>query len=460
MQAARTEKMLRQSLPVSSTGSGRRRSAGDESARPAKRELKKFKTFSPSTGGCDRLSTVKVTPEALKKLHNLHEQHMKTKDPTYFKGADARDLSQVALRAAFAAGTSWQLHALLPEKKTEKPFNKRKLEFWGSQTGALSCSADALRHWGAAMINIKGEKGERDYTIGQDNCSIATLSDGWEVFTVVDGHGPDGQWPSTRASQTLPFFLQSSGCSKMLRGGGFEAALTDAFEKVEQDLEIKAQEEDIQIHFSGCTATVAIRDKVRDDLWVAHVGDSRAILLVPEEGVVYSTQDHKPTLESEVKRLEEMGSFVEHTEYDDGDTEDRIYIRGEEYPGLNMTRSLGDVCVKAYGVIAVPEVHRWDMSDYKIAYYLACSDGVWEFLSNDEVADIVLDGLAAGKSTEKVAEELIEEARTQWALRDATYTDDITVLLIPLDDSTRPTHRQGGCGDCVAGLKKGSCSIM
>merc|ERR1719401_2060252 len=105
-----------------------------------------------------------------------------------------------------------------------------------------------------------------------------------------------------------------------------------------------------------------------------------------------------------------------------------------------MTRSLGDVIVKDHGVTAEPEVVRWELGPWKTSYYLACSDGVWEFLPNHEVADFVLSGLAKGKSCREVVEALLKLAQSKWKEYDDIYMDDITLLLVPLDDSTRPSR--------------------
>lgn len=279
----------------------------------------------------------------------------------------------------------------------------------------------------------------------------------------MDGHGKDGHWVSTRAIKTMPFFLQDRSSTQMLSAGSFEAALTSAFQKVENDLEIHAITEKIGIENCGSTATVAIRDKAKDDLWVATVGDSRAILLVPGEGMVYSTNDHKPSDEREVQRLNECGACVERNEYEDGEVDERVFVKGQDYPGLNMTRSLGDVCVKAHGVIATPEVVRWPMKKWKTAYYLACSDGVWEFMTSHEIADIVLKQIEAGVKCSEIAKGLFETAKRRWLEFDDEYVDDITVLLVPLDDSTRSsrglmTHLRLA-GECLAGCRR-DCNLM
>jgi len=442
------------------------RTTGEESGVQGLGKFKKFNTMCAiSKKGRQDWS---LSPEALQKLHERHEEK-KTKSRK-----TKTDTSFVALKRAFGKRGSWLLHAKLPDEKRERHFVKRHPSFWGNITlksGVLPGNEAEylLSHWGAAMLNTKGLKsdpsGRPDSSIrGQDNCSVATLEDGWEIFCVMDGHGKDGDWVSTRAVTTMPFYLQRSYCALMLStrsANGFQAALTSAFHMVEKDLEDRAQEENINIEWSGSTATVAIRDKENNDLWVATVGDSSAVLLVPGEGIAYSTKDHKPSDELEVQRLEENGACVERTEYEDGDVEERVFVKGEVYPGLGMTRSLGDVCVKAHGVIATPEVVRWPII-WKTSYYLACSDGVWEFLPKEEVADIVLKQLEAGKTCGEIVEGLLDKAKRKWLEYDSTYVDDITLLLVPLDDSTRPgtlmTHFRVA-GECMAGCQR-DCNLM
>lgn len=409
-----------------------------------------------------------IGPEALRKLHLKNEERRRLADPSKFP-----ETSMATLEAAFSNGRSWLMYGKLPDRDYEREYAKRPIGFWGTGRcleGVLPGREPQymLKHWGAAMLNTKGLKSDQNGTpvssiIGQDNCSVATLADGWEVFCVMDGHGKGGHWVSTRAVKTMPFFLQDRSSAQMLNAGGFEAALTSAFIKVEEDLEMWAFAEQIEIENCGSTATVAIRDKGNDDLWVATVGDSRAVLIVPGEGVVYSTKDHKPSVESEAQRLEEKGSYIERTVYEGGEVDERVFVKGEEYPGLNMTRSLGDVCVKEHGVIATPEVVRWPTKKWKTAYYLACSDGVWEFLPTDEVADIVLKQLDAGKTCSEIVENLLALAKERWLEFDDEYVDDITLLLVPLNDGIRPsrglmTHAQLA-GECFAGCKK-DCSLM
>jgi serine/threonine protein phosphatase PrpC len=57
-------------------------------------------------------------------------------------------------------------------------------------------------------------------------------------------------------------------------------------------------------------------------------------------------------------------------------------------PGLAMSRSLGDQVAHSVGVSSVPEVTEFIL-DSDDRFLVIATDGVWEFLSNQEVVDIV-----------------------------------------------------------------------
>lgn len=67
----------------------------------------------------------------------------------------------------------------------------------------------------------------------------------------------------------------------------------------------------------------------------------------------------------------------------------RVWLKHQELPGLAMSRSLGDKIAQSVGVSPVPEVKEFLISPQDRFIVLA-SDGVWEFLPNEEVARIVL----------------------------------------------------------------------
>ena len=76
---------------------------------------------------------------------------------------------------------------------------------------------------------------------------------------------------------------------------------------------------------------------VQDEaLTVAHVGDSRGVLCRANGETHAITQDHKPELEAEKKRIEALGGFVS-------------YIGCWRAMGiLAMSRAIGDLFLKPY----------------------------------------------------------------------------------------------------------------
>jgi len=160
--------------------------------------------------------------------------------------------------------------------------------------------------------------------------------------------------------QTIPYFLSQSDCMKMLEAGKVEAALQHAFSEVERDLEAHARREKIKLFLSGSTASCALWHPNKHGLWIGYVGDSRVALADLEKGsVLQMTQDHKPDVPVERARLMLYGCTLESQEHADGTKEVRVFLKHKPYPGITMTRSLGDTCVKDHGITAFPEAVNW-----------------------------------------------------------------------------------------------------
>mmetsp|Transcript_14550 Transcript_14550/g.45744 ORF Transcript_14550/g.45744 Transcript_14550/m.45744 type:complete len:398 (+) Transcript_14550:199-1392(+) len=332
------------------------------------------------------------------------------------------------------------------EAASEAAFSRRGL-FLRPSTDKRA--EELLDQCGACALNQKGLKDATDFTLGQDNFCIALLEGGWEVYGVFDGHGPGGHWPSFRAARSLPLFLQRGACAAMIRQGRLDAALIWAFEQVQQDL-IQAAwppgqpKPTCSLPFAGCTGVCMLRHPSKRSLWVAHVGDSRAVLVAPGLGAARETEDHKPSVPSERLRIEQNGCEVRQQTFEDGLSEDRIYIKGRPYPGIMMTRSLGDLLVKDKGVIATPEVTEWPLDSCEGGVVALASDGLWEFVSSGEVAELILGCRAQGQGLDAVAERLAANAQALWEEKEPGYCDDITVLLLALDGpGLRPVRRTG-----------------
>ena len=96
-----------------------------------------------------------------------------------------------------------------------------------------------------------------------------------------------------------------------------------------------------------------------------------------------------------------------------------------------MTRSFGDEVASRVGVTAEPEILELDLcKDDK--FIVIASDGVWEFLSNDDIAKIVKPFFEA-KNAEKAAEAVVKESYLRWKREEEGIVDDITCVIVFLD---------------------------
>ena len=67
---------------------------------------------------------------------------------------------------------------------------------------------------------------------------------------------------------------------------------------------------------------------------------------------------------------------------------ERVWLLEQELPGLAMSRSFGDAIAFKVGVNAIPECREVILTPLDKIIVLA-SDGVWEFMPNEEVASII-----------------------------------------------------------------------
>lgn len=96
-----------------------------------------------------------------------------------------------------------------------------------------------------------------------------------------------------------------------------------------------------------------------------------------------------------------------------------------------MSRSFGDTVASSVGVSAIPEQFEFLMGPEAKVIVLA-SDGVWEFLSNEEVGHIIIP-FYLQKNAEKAAETLVREAFKKWKSNEIYSIDDITCIVIFID---------------------------
>ena len=146
------------------------------------------------------------------------------------------------------------------------------------------------------------------------------------------------------------------------------------------------------------------------------MGDSRAICGEDRNGklVAYPlSSDQTPFRKDERERVKAAGAVVANMDQmdglepmhenwtenqgqggdDDSDTDEtgdppRVWLKNKMVPGCAFTRSIGDSIGESVGVFAVPELLSKDLGDND-KYVIIASDGVWEFLTNQTVLNMV-----------------------------------------------------------------------
>lgn len=282
----------------------------------------------------------------------------------------------------------------------------------------------------ASVFTQQGRKG-----INQDAMLI------WDGFGgeddgvlcgVFDGHGPHGHLVARRVRDSLPLRLMSAARASAKNGQDMtDAAWRKAFARA-----FKAMDKDLRSHpsldsfCSGSTAVTVL--KLGSDLYMANIGDSRAVLgsrdaIAGGMVAVQLTVDLKPDVPSEAERIKKCKGRVFALQ--DEPEVPRVWLPFDDAPGLAMARAFGDFCLKDYGVISVPEFFHWSLTE-KDQFVILASDGVWDVLSNQQAVDIV----SSSPSRSKAAKTLVEAATREWKTKYPTSrTDDCAVVCLYLD---------------------------
>ncbi|OMJ90244.1 hypothetical protein SteCoe_7447 [Stentor coeruleus] len=254
------------------------------------------------------------------------------------------------------------------------------------------------------------------------------------LFAVADGHGINGEYVSGYIKDRYPIILSSNPY--------FLSSPSRAIVASAAKLNKEIRSKDFDTNFSGSTfVSVMIRGK---KLWCANVGDSRALLgrqLHEKTGTkgnsnhwmsIALSRDHKPNESDESTRILAKGGRVEAYQDEDGNPfgPSRVWLKNQNIPGLAMSRSFGDKVASSVGVISEPEILEFELNcDDK--FIVVGSDGVFEFLSNEDVVKLVVPYWRRGDA-EGAAEVLAKEAKATW-MREEEVIDDITCVVLFLE---------------------------
>lgn len=269
---------------------------------------------------------------------------------------------------------------------------------------------------------------------------------------VFDGHGQNGHLISKTVKNRLPSLLLKQKIAltningeinynnfekynetvdgELISSENYNAwkkACTNAFKVMDKEIKLT---ENLDCSYSGTTAVVIVKQD--EELIIANLGDSRAILGTMSNDapkVVQLTTDLKPSLPTEADRIRNCNGRVFALKEEPHIQ--RVWLPLEDSPGLAMSRAIGDTVLKAYGVTATPDVsyRRLTSNDQ---FLVLATDGVWDVLSNEEVASVVW----SADSETAAAKAVVDAATAAWKHRfPSAKRDDITAVCLFLQKS-------------------------
>ena len=287
----------------------------------------------------------------------------------------------------------------------------------------------------------KNENGKKK--INQDSYIIERNINGilnFNIFGVLDGHGEDGHYASQFVSRYITTHLKNHPLLKKCEDIKeiYEKLIFNGYEIISNlfvEADIQIQKEKFDFKNSGTTCVLVLQ--LEEKIICANAGDSRAIMIYDKnkddnllESKIYNlSYDCKPELPNERKRIYELGGSVEKAldENDQPAGPYRVYAKGEEYPGLAMSRSIGDIDAKKIGVIPNPQIVEYNI-DYDSKYMIICSDGIWEFISNND-AMIMGNKYYLRNDAAGLCQELYKKSIELW-LKEDVVVDDITAIAV------------------------------
>ncbi|XP_022138219.1 probable protein phosphatase 2C 35 isoform X2 [Momordica charantia] len=291
-------------------------------------------------------------------------------------------------------------------------------------------------HMEYSLLTQRGYYPDSPDKENQDSLCVSTQIRGnpnIHFFGVFDGHGQFGSQCSNFVKSRVVEIL----CNDPTLLEDPVKAYNSAFLTTNDDL----HNSEIDDSMSGTTAITVL--VVGNTLYVANVGDSRAVIAVKDGNRIVAedlSRDQTPFRKDECERVKLAGARVLTIDQIEGLKDPDIQIWGDEesegsdpprlwvpnnlYPGTAFTRSVGDHTAEKIGVIAVPEVSTVQLTPNHL-FFVVASDGVFEFLTSQAVVD-----MAARYSDPRDACAAIAGESYKLWLEHENRTDDITIIIV------------------------------
>jgi len=260
---------------------------------------------------------------------------------------------------------------------------------------------------------LQGAKQSFPRWVNQDTHLVLQMNRGRTLVAVFDGHGEAGEHA---AAQSRDYFAQAAP----------RMAMADQLNPTEffRELYTRCHESMMRsgiCGLSGATASTVLIDTIAGTLSIAHVGDS-TVIVSQGNRVLFTSNDHKLDLEVDRIRIRAAGGEIRADQ--PGGPLVRVCQPGQWWPGLAMSRSLGDGEAHRLGVLAEPDIVNNVPFEPGMILTVA-SDGIWDMVEKNVAASLVSQRFDDPATASR---QLAVEARGRYL--PGRDIDDITAVIV------------------------------
>jgi len=359
------------------------------------------------------------------KTRELTKDPSKTRELTKTeKIKDLKDRPKEKLTLSdFGGANTFEILKMLSQMRTQPIEESSESEQSLVQTEELSCDFNPLtcpliESFGTAEemnkkglirskkgFNLKGADKSKRYQMEDTNVSAFPFCDCKDLalFCVFDGHA--GRECADELTKIFPkiLFHYWNKYNKDRKCTDLSQVFTETYKEVDELLK-KFEDE-------GSTATTIVIWRTPDGkryFQCANLGDSAAFLY-KEGKAIAVTLDHKLSVPSERKRIEDSGTVLEPTQ--------------TRLNGLAVSRAFGDHFAKSVepGIISVPHIYKATEISPKATRIIVASDGLWDVMGGQ----LAFDTVKSIKDSSKAAKKLVKSA-----IKNSKCNDNVTVTVI------------------------------
>ena len=276
------------------------------------------------------------------------------------------------------------------------------------------------------------------------------LIDGdFEIYCLIDGHGPFGDIIAQIVQDKIFQYFTKKENKKLKEN--YESIFKNLYNDL-QDYLIKNDEENGNENnydsiLSGVSITIIINKE--KELFCSNIGNVTAFIfhvdkknpsqlgidiLTIDDSDLQNSKNHMMNtyydmynihgfydIEEERRRIYENGGEIRTIAEE---PKQRIFVKGQYYPGVINTRSIGDRIASCIGVINQPHISKRELDSKNINYLVIYSDGIGISCEPEDIVNIIRGRVDNPHSS---IYSIVDQAQNFFG--DVNYLPDMTIIM-------------------------------